>query len=61
MILKDGSDIILTIAPVSNAREILYLPTWQGKAMMLVLVKVAMTDCKVNSTVSFSTPFLSSS
>ncbi len=56
-ILKDGSDIMLIIAPVSTARDILRLPTWQGKAMM----KAAMTDRKVNSTVCCSTLFLPSS
>ncbi len=60
-ILKEGSDVILITAPVSSAREILRLPTCQGKAMMLVLVKAAVTDRKVNSTVCFSTLFLFSS
>ncbi len=58
--LKDGSDIFIA-APVSRAREIVHLPTWQGKAMMLVLVNAAITDRKVNSTVCFSTLFLCSS
>ncbi len=61
MILKDGSDIVLIIAPVSTAREISCLPIWQGKEMMLVLVKAAVTDRKVNSTVCFSILFLPSS
>ncbi len=59
--LKDGSDIIFIAAPVSRAREILLFPTRQGKALMLVLVKAAMTDRKVNSTVCFSILFSSSS
>ncbi len=59
--LKDGSDIIFIAASVSRAIEILHFPTWQGKAMMLVLVKAVMADCKLNSTVCFSTLFLSSS
>ncbi len=58
--LKDGSDITLIVAPVSRAREILYPSTLQGKATMLVLVKAAMADHKVNSTVCFSAQFLSS-
>ncbi len=36
-----------------RAREILHLPTWQGKVMMLVLVKAAMADRKVNYTSFF--------
>ncbi len=59
--LKEGSDLTLLVAPVSSARDILRLPTWQGKATMLVLAKAAMTDCKLYSTVCCSTLILSSS
>ncbi len=39
--------LTLIVAPVSTARDTLCLPTWQGKAMMLVLAKAAVTDCKL--------------
>ncbi len=60
-ILKDGSYIIFIAAPVCRDTEIAHFPTWQGKAMMLVSVKAAMMDRKLDSTVCFSTLFLSSS